>query len=221
MARILTAHIRPHRRPRSRPEARQIAGDLDWPVRRRQQIQRQRQTAVGNRRMRFQPEQFLHANVQRWRTRTFIVECKPVSCRRFEMRRRFAFQPLPQRPRQQHIQALIQIVGVNVGQPRLTRKERLQPIADACCQRLIGEIRPVFRTRRRKNATRSRNCNCAFVHGNRATPAAAIPSAKTAATSSPAATGRGSLASAIASRRLTRRARTASAAASNVTSSRL
>ena len=48
--RIAALHLGLDRRPRARPEARQVARDLDRPVRRRQQMQRQRQPAVGDRR---------------------------------------------------------------------------------------------------------------------------------------------------------------------------
>ena len=52
------------RGPGAAPEARQVAGDLDRPLRRRQQVQDQRHAAAGDRRVPVEAEQFLHAHGQ-------------------------------------------------------------------------------------------------------------------------------------------------------------
>ena len=57
---ILPAHVGPHRRPGAAPEARQVAGDLDRPLGRREQVQDQRHAPAGDRRMLVEPEQLLH-----------------------------------------------------------------------------------------------------------------------------------------------------------------
>src|SRR5262249_26109705 len=77
----------PNRRPRSLPEARKIAGDLDWPVRRREQMESERQLAVADRWMSRQAKQLLHPDVQGRSTRRRVVDGVTVARRRLQVRR--------------------------------------------------------------------------------------------------------------------------------------
>ena len=62
MPRIAAAHLGAHGGIAAAPEPRQVARDLDRPVRGREEINDQRNAAAGNRRMPVEPEQFLHAD---------------------------------------------------------------------------------------------------------------------------------------------------------------
>ncbi len=81
----------------SRPEARQVACDLNRPMRGGQQVQREREAAARDRRMLLQTEQLLNADMQGGCVRRFIIEREPVPRRRIEMRWGFCVEADPQR----------------------------------------------------------------------------------------------------------------------------
>ena len=84
---IAAAHVGAHIGPGAAPEAGQVARRLDRPVRRRQQFQRQRHRAAGDRRMPVEAEQLLHADRQH-RPFAVIADRHVASRRRVEMGRR-------------------------------------------------------------------------------------------------------------------------------------
>src|SRR6516225_331217 len=98
VARIPPFHLGFHRGPRSLPEARKVAGNLHRPMRRREQMQGERQLAVGDRWMLGEPEQLLHADVQGGCTRRVVVDGMTVARGRLEMRRSLILQALLQVP---------------------------------------------------------------------------------------------------------------------------
>src|SRR3984957_1451460 len=100
MARIASAQIRAHARIAAAPEARQIARHLHWTVRRRQQLQHQRNRRSRNRGMAGQPEQFLQPHRNGWPLLGLVVDRELRARRRLEMRRRFPIEPRTQGPRQ-------------------------------------------------------------------------------------------------------------------------
>src|SRR5690606_31042675 len=61
---VAPAHVRAYIGPGSAPEPRQVPRRLDGPVRRREQLQRQRHGSAGNGRVSVQAEQLLDADRQ-------------------------------------------------------------------------------------------------------------------------------------------------------------
>ena len=88
VARIATAKVGADRGPGAAPEAGQVAGDLDRPVRGRQQMESERDASPGERGMLIEPEQLLHAQGDRRAPFGFVVDRRLGSGRRLEMRRR-------------------------------------------------------------------------------------------------------------------------------------
>src|SRR3974377_2368835 len=95
-ARVAATHLRAHRRVAAAPEPRQIARDLHGPVRRRQQLDHQRNPPARNGRMPRQAEQLLHPDGELGAFLRGVVDRDPRAGRRLEMRRRLAVQPPPQ-----------------------------------------------------------------------------------------------------------------------------
>ena len=98
-----------------------------------------RQTATGDARMRFQAEQFLHADGQCRRARAVIADGMAIAGRRFEVRRRLGFQSALHVPRQQNVQSCAQVVRADIGQRCLAGQKRRQPID----HRLLRALHPM------------------------------------------------------------------------------
>ena len=104
MAGVATAQIGAHARPRAAPETREIAGDLEWAVRRRQQMERQRRAPAGKRRVCAQAEQFLHTQRDSRAALGAIIDGNGGARGRDKMRRRFLIHPAAQSVGQQALQ---------------------------------------------------------------------------------------------------------------------
>src|SRR5271155_5073845 len=62
MFRIAPAHLSSHRRIAAAPKTRQVARQLHRAIRRRKQLNQQRDSSAGNRRMAVEAKKFLHAD---------------------------------------------------------------------------------------------------------------------------------------------------------------
>ena len=112
--------------------------------------------------MRFEAEQFLHANVQRRRTGAIVVERKTVPRRRGEVRRRIGIETLARIPRQQPIERIPEIIRTYFGELGFPREIRLQPCADACVQCCIGKIRQILSASRPQKSDALANLQLRF-----------------------------------------------------------
>ena len=140
--RIAPFHLGLNRRPRSLPEARKIARDLNRPVRRREQIQCERQLTVSDRRMLRQPKQLLHADLQGGCASRLVIDGMTIPRGRLEMRRSLFLQASFQIPWQQGVERGAEVIGADLGELRLTSEERGEPLRGRLGKRLIGQVRP-------------------------------------------------------------------------------
>src|SRR5690606_24408127 len=124
MLRIATLHLGFDRRPGAPPKARQIARDLNWPVRGREQMQRQWQPPARNRRMPVEAEQLLHPDVQGGGIGATVINRVAVAGRRHEMCRRLGIQPTTELPRQKPIERGAEVVGGELVKTSLALDER-------------------------------------------------------------------------------------------------
>ena len=138
---VAAAHVGAHIRPGAAPEARQVARRLDRPVRRRQQLERQRHGAAGDRRMPVEPEQFLHADRQHRRF-AVVADRHAASRRRIVVGRRQAGDLALQFVRHQRHQAGMQRARIDAREGRRPRQERQQPVVERCDQRGIRHVGP-------------------------------------------------------------------------------
>src|SRR5436309_14846499 len=72
------------------PEARQVGGDLDGALVRREQVQDERDAAVADRRRAREAEEVLHARRDPWRLIELVVDRRAAAARQLEVSRREA-----------------------------------------------------------------------------------------------------------------------------------
>ena len=89
--------------------------DLNWPVRRGEQIQCERQLTVSDRRMLRQPKQLLHADVQGGCASRLVIDGVTIPRGRLEMRRSLFLQGPLQIPWQQGVERGAEVIGVDLG----------------------------------------------------------------------------------------------------------
>ena len=179
MLRVAAAHLGAHRRVAAAPEAGQIARHLHRPVRRRQELDQQRDVAAGNRRV----------AVERRTTpgRGSIASARRPPRNRSEPASRSAPRN-GSAPRRRggvaadraaaRLECGVKFVGGKLGQRGLAVEERRKPVVVGG-QRGIGQIRPLVAFgAAQETSTRSRHCRSALVHGSRSMPSRATPSAR-------------------------------------------
>ena len=139
---IAAAHVGAHIRPGAAPEAGQVARRLDRPMRRRQQLQRQRHGAAGDRRMLAEAEQLLHADRQHRPSRR-----RSGSARGCPTARRNGSAPgwrscAAVRAAPATSGPACNAPGSMRGKGRLARQERQQPVVQRSDQRRVRHIGP-------------------------------------------------------------------------------
>ena len=97
MFRVAAAHLGAHRRVAAAPETGQVARRLHRPVRRREQLDHQRDFAAGNRRMAVEAEKLLDADRDFRSAFRFVIDRHVAAGRRCEMGGRFGVEPPLQR----------------------------------------------------------------------------------------------------------------------------
>ena len=152
MPRIAPFQVGLNRRPRSLPETRKITRDLNRPVRRREQIQCERQLAFGDRRVLRQAKQLLHADVQGGCAFGLVIDGVAIPRGRLEMRRGLFVQAPFQIPWQQSIERGADIIGADLGELRLTSQERGKPFRGRLGKHFKGHVRPFVLSGRAQEA---------------------------------------------------------------------
>src|SRR5579883_1286568 len=104
---------------RAAPKSRQIARNLDWPLRRRQKLESERNSPLGDRRMCIEPVKFLHARAEKRAAFSCIIERNARAGRRLEMGRRLRLEPPLQVVRQKSFQRRFEVGGSDLAEPCL------------------------------------------------------------------------------------------------------